>query len=283
MSPSAISPPPWSVADADPQRADEKLLALERIINGRGFVTIRETLNAVEAWLGSLPGNPYANVRQPIVHTLNLAHMMPVSAVWAGPEMNRHLKAPPLMMAETRGRRRRSASILHVGDVGHAFIVGPTGSGKSVLLSLLALQFRRFRGAQVVLFDRGRSARAAMLAMGGESVELGLEGTLSLQPLRPHRRARRDRLRAGMGDGAARPRERDDHPGRQGHRVDGAQEPRHRAQGRAHAHRPRRAACSRMPWWRRCRPTRSTAPTAACSTAPETLALTTSCTSRWSR
>jgi P-type conjugative transfer protein TrbJ len=170
------------VADADPQRANEKLLALERIVNGRGFVTIRETLNAVEAWLGSLPGNPYANVRQPIVHSLNLAHMMPVSAVWAGPEMNRHLRAPPLMMAETRGSTPFRLD-LHVGDVGHAFIVGPTGSGKSVLLSLLALQFRRFRGAQVVLFDRGRSARAATLAMSGESVELGLEGTLSLQPL----------------------------------------------------------------------------------------------------
>ncbi len=58
------------VADPDPKRANEKLLAVERIVNGRGFVTIRETLNAVEAWLGSLPGNPYANVRQPIVHTL---------------------------------------------------------------------------------------------------------------------------------------------------------------------------------------------------------------------
>jgi type IV secretion system protein VirB4 len=159
------------VADSDPQQANEKLLALERIINGRGFVTIRETLNAVEAWLGSLPGNPYANVRQPIVHSLNLAHMMPVSAVWAGPEMNRHLRAPPLMMAETRGSTPFRLD-LHVGDVGHAFIVGPTGSGKSVLLSLLGLQFRRFRGAQVVLFDRGRSARAATLAMGGESVEL---------------------------------------------------------------------------------------------------------------
>lgn len=170
------------VGDVDPKRADEKLLALERIINGRGFTTIRETLNAVEAWLGSLPGNPYANVRQPIVHTLNLAHMMPVSAVWAGPEKNRHLDAPPLMMTETRGATPFRLD-LHSGDVGHAFVVGPTGSGKSVLLSLLAMQFRRFIGAQVAIFDRGRSARAASLAMGGESIELGLEGTLSLQPL----------------------------------------------------------------------------------------------------
>ena len=170
------------VRDADAKQANEKLLAVERIVNGRGFVTIRETLNAVEAWLGSLPGNPYANVRQPIVHTLNLAHMMPVSAVWAGPEANRHLNAPPLMMTETRGSTPFRLD-LHVGDVGHSLIVGPTGAGKSVLLALLALQFGRFIGAQVIVFDRGRSARAAALAMGGESVELGLEGSLSLQPL----------------------------------------------------------------------------------------------------
>ena len=170
------------VRDKSVRQANEKLLAVERIINGRGFVTIRETLNAVEAWLGSLPGNPYANVRQPIVHTLNLAHMMPVSSVWAGPECNRHLQAPPLMMAETRGATPFRLD-LHVGDVGHTLIIGPTGAGKSVLLSLLALQFRRFIGAQVIFFDRGRSARAAALAMSGAAIELSLEGSLSLQPL----------------------------------------------------------------------------------------------------
>ena len=170
------------VADGDAKLAGEKLLAIERIINGRGFVSIRESLNAVEAWLGSLPGNPYANVRQPIVHSLNLAHMMPVSAVWAGPEANRHLKAPVLMMTETRGSTPFRFD-LHVDDVGHALVLGPTGAGKSVLLALMALQFRRYIGAQVILFDRGRSLRAAALVVGGESIALGLAGTLALQPL----------------------------------------------------------------------------------------------------
>ncbi len=212
------------VSDADAKQANEKLLAVERIVNGRGFVTIRETLNAVEAWLGSLPGNPYANVRQPIVHTLNLAHMMPVSAVWAGPERNAHLNAPPLMMAETRGSTPFRLD-LHVGDVGHTLIVGPTGAGKSVLLSLLALQFRRFIGAQVILFDRGRSARAATLAMGGESIELGLGRHALPAAAGPHRRAGRDRLRPAVDHGAADQRGRPRHAGRQGRRVDGAAEP----------------------------------------------------------
>jgi type IV secretion system protein VirB4 len=170
------------VADTDPQRANDKLLAVERIVNGRGFATIRETLNAVEAWLGSLPGNPYANVRQPIVHTLNLAHMMPVSAVWAGPEGNMHLRAPALMMTQTRGSTPFRLD-LHVGDVGHTLVVGPTGAGKSVLLALLALQFRRFIGAQVAIFDKGRSTRAAALAMQGRAVDLALDGDVAFQPL----------------------------------------------------------------------------------------------------
>ena len=33
---------------------------------------------------------------------------------------------------------------LHVDDVGHTLIFGPTGSGKSTLLALIAAQFRRY-------------------------------------------------------------------------------------------------------------------------------------------
>ena len=121
-----------TVASPDESEADEALRQVERVVNGKGFVTIRETFNAVEAWLGSLPGNPYANVRQPVIHTLNLAHIMPVSSVWAGPAWNEHLDQPPLLHAATRGSTPFRLN-LHVGDVGHTLIVGPTGAGKSVL------------------------------------------------------------------------------------------------------------------------------------------------------
>jgi type IV secretion system protein VirB4 len=122
-------------------------------------------------------------VRQPIVHTLNLIHLMPVSAVWAGPEANHHLRAPPLMLTQTRGSTPFRLD-LFVDDVGHTLIVGPTGSGKSVLLATLALQFRRFIGAQVVMFDKGRSARAAVLAMDGTALDLAVDGDLAFQPLK---------------------------------------------------------------------------------------------------
>jgi type IV secretion system protein VirB4 len=171
-----------TVLDADATAADEKLRAVERAIQGRGFVTIPETLNAVDAWLSSVPGHAYANVRQPIVSTLNLAHIMPVSAVWAGPERNAHLDGPPLVVTRTDGATPFRL-VMHIGDVGHTLIVGPTGMGKSVLLATLAMQFRRYPGSRIFAFDMGRSMRATMLGLGGEHYDLGTEGAIAFQPL----------------------------------------------------------------------------------------------------
>jgi type IV secretion system protein VirB4 len=177
-----------TVWDADPRAADEKLRLVEKVIQGRDFTAIVETVNAVDAWLGSLPGHVYANVRQPPISTLNLAHMIPLSAVWAGPERDEHFAAPPLLFGKTEGSTPFRLSI-HVGDVGHTLIVGPTGAGKSVLLALMALQFRRYARSQVVAFDFGGSIRAAALAMGGDWHDLGgdlsdgASDSVSLQPL----------------------------------------------------------------------------------------------------
>ncbi|WP_303831560.1 conjugal transfer protein TrbE [Asticcacaulis taihuensis] len=172
------------VWDGDPAMADEKRRLCEKVIQGRGFACIPESLNAVDAWLGTLPGHLYANVRRPPISTLNLAHMMPASAVWAGPEANDHLKGPPLLLAKTEGTTPFRLS-LHVGDVGHSLVIGPTGAGKSVLLALLALQFRRYEAARIIAFDFGRSLRAACLAMGGDWQDLGdtHDAPVSLQPL----------------------------------------------------------------------------------------------------
>jgi type IV secretion system protein VirB4 len=177
-----------TVWDGDAASADEKLRLVEKVIQGRDFTCMIETINAVEAWLGSLPGHVYANVRQPPISTLNLAHMIPLSAVWAGEARDSHFKAPPLFLAKTEGSTPFRFS-LHVGDVGHTLVVGPTGAGKSVLLALMALQFRRYPESQIFAFDFGGSIRAAAIAMGGDWHDLGgaVAGEsaefVSLQPL----------------------------------------------------------------------------------------------------
>ena len=177
-----------TVWDEDARRADEKLRLVEKVVQSRDFSVMVETVNAVDAWLGSLPGHAYANVRQPPISTLNLAHTVPSSAVWAGPERDDHFGAPPLLYGRTEGSTPFRLS-LHVGDVGHTLVIGPTGAGKSVLLALMALQFRRYPRSQIFAFDFGGSIRVATLAMGGDWHDLGgrltesAESSVSLQPL----------------------------------------------------------------------------------------------------
>ncbi|MBM3575061.1 MAG: conjugal transfer protein TrbE [Alphaproteobacteria bacterium] len=176
------------VWDENPKNADEKLRLVEKVIQGRDFTCMAESINAVDAWLGSLPGHAYANVRQPPISTINIAHMIPLSAVWAGSLYDEHFNQPPLFFGRTEGSTPFRFS-LHVGDVGHTLVIGPTGAGKSVLLALMAMQFRRYRASQIFAFDFGGSIRAATLAMDGEWRDLGGALTdnaidsVALQPL----------------------------------------------------------------------------------------------------
>ena len=176
------------VWDENPKNADEKLRLVEKVIQGRDFTCMAESINAVDAWLGSLPGHAYANVRQPPISTMNIAHMIPLSAVWAGSLYDEHFNQPPLFFGRTEGSTPFRFS-LHVGDVGHTLVIGPTGAGKSVLLALMAMQFRRYRASQIFAFDFGGSIRAATLAMDGEWRDLGGALTdnaidsVALQPL----------------------------------------------------------------------------------------------------
>jgi type IV secretion system protein VirB4 len=70
---------------------------------------------------------------------------------------------------------------LHVDDVGHTLIFGPTGSGKSTLLALIAAQFRRYKHAQIFAFDKGKSLYPLTIAAGGDHYEIGAgEGETAL-------------------------------------------------------------------------------------------------------
>ena len=186
--------PTVTLMDPDPDRLANRVREVESAVNRAGFVCKVEDVNAVEAWVGSLPGQAYADLRRPLVSSLNLCDMMPMSAIWPGPTRNDHLTSecrkrghegaqPPLMFARTAGTTPFRFD-LHQGDVGHTMIVGPTGSGKSVLLNTIAVQWLRYPEAQVFFFDKGASSRASTLLTGGRFYVLGGDQSeLAFQPL----------------------------------------------------------------------------------------------------
>ena len=171
------------VTDNDVEAVEDKARFVRQLITNLGLESNIEGLNAVDAWMGSIPGNIGHDVRKPLVSTGNLVHMMPICDIWAGPERNDHLKAPVLLYTQTIGSTPFRLS-LHIGDVGHTLLIGPTGAGKSVHLNLIEAQFRKYKNARIFIFDKGSSSRILTEGVGGIFYDLGNESLgLSFQPL----------------------------------------------------------------------------------------------------
>ncbi len=145
-------------------------------ISRAGFGSRIEEDNCIEAWQGTHPGNGHSNVRQCIVNSLNFTDLLPLSTIWAGREICPNpmfpKNSPPLLFAETEGATPFRLN-LHVGDLGHTMIMGPTGSGKSTLMALLAAQAMRYPHASVIAFDKGFSMYALIKGAGGTHYHIG--------------------------------------------------------------------------------------------------------------
>src|SRR3546814_19630823 len=92
-----------------------------------------------------IPGNVRANVRRPILSTLNTAHFLPLSAAWTGPEHvdTGMLSGPPLFHGTAQGNTIFRATLAE-GDVRHVLVIGSTGGGQSGLLAFLGFPFARY-------------------------------------------------------------------------------------------------------------------------------------------
>ncbi|XAZ26246.1 conjugal transfer protein TrbE (plasmid) [Sinorhizobium sp. B11] len=160
------------------ERLENKAEGVRRAIQAEGFGARIETLNATDAYLGSLPGNWYCNVREPLITTRNLSDLVPLNSVWTGDQSAPcpfYDKDAPALMQVASGSTPFRLN-LHVDDVGHTLIFGPTGSGKSTLLALIGAQFLRYRQAQLFVFDKGGSMMPLTLAAGGDHYEIGSPG-----------------------------------------------------------------------------------------------------------
>jgi len=178
------------VWDTDLARAKKKADLVKTIINSKGFTCKDEDINGLESFQSMMAGQIYANYRALPVMTYNMAHVVPLSSVWAGLRSNIHAfnvtgVDTPLVICSTIEGTPFFLN-LNVGDVGHSAVWGPTGAGKSTLLNLLEMQAFKYPGSLVIVFDKGRSCRQCCLAAGGRFYEPAAENAagINFQPLR---------------------------------------------------------------------------------------------------
>lgn len=173
--------------DEDRDKLERSAMLLEKAINRIGFTARIETVNTLDAYLGSLPGHGVENVRRPLINTMNLADLLPTSTIWTGlnyaPCPMYPPNSPPLMNGVTNGATPFRLN-LHWLDLGHTLMLGPTRSGKSTHLALIALQARRYEGMSIYCFDKGMSMYPTTKGVGGTHFEIaGDDSKLAFCPL----------------------------------------------------------------------------------------------------
>jgi type IV secretion system protein VirB4 len=171
----------------DRERLEKSARQIEKAINRIGFAARVETINTMDAFLGSLPGHGVENVRRPLINTMNMADLLPTSTIWTGsstaPCPMYPLLSPALMHCVTHGSTPFRLN-LHVRDVGHTFMFGPTGAGKSTHLGIIAAQLRRYAGMSIYAFDKGMSMYPLTKATGGLHFSVATDNdTLAFCPL----------------------------------------------------------------------------------------------------
>ena len=164
---------------------------VQTIFAQNGLVHISESTNIFAAWISSLPGSVETNVRWQMLSTGNVSCMLSLSSPYHGGKTNHFLKqltgcglpnAVGLLSnndyyyLNLNGEAENS-------DTGHTFILGPTGSGKSVLLCFLASCWLKYPGSRVIYFDKGCTSFPFIRANGGVCYHPGLDET-TFQPLR---------------------------------------------------------------------------------------------------
>ncbi|MBD8829026.1 VirB4 family type IV secretion/conjugal transfer ATPase [Pseudomonas sp. CFBP 13602] len=173
--------------DEDRSVVETAALQLEKAINAMAFTARIESINTMDAFMGSLPGHGVENVRRPLINTLNLADLIPTSTIWTGenfaPNPMMPPNSPPLMHGLTSGNSPFRIN-LDVRDLGHAIMFGPTRAGKSTHLAILAMQWRRYSNARLFTFDKGMSMYPSCKATGGSHyVVAGAGEKLAFAPL----------------------------------------------------------------------------------------------------
>ena len=133
-----------------------------------GLVVKREDMNLEAAFWPMQPGNMAYRARKALISSDNFAALTPFVAAPKGDE--RSVWGPSITVFETMEGSPYDFNF-HVADVGNTVVFGPTGAGKTALLSFLIAQAERV-APRVIVIDKDRGAEILVRALGGRYVAI---------------------------------------------------------------------------------------------------------------
>lgn len=162
------------------RQLDEALAEVEAAFLNLGMVVVREDLNLEPCFWAQLPGNFTFIARDSMISTANFAGLASMHNYPCGSAKGNHW-GPAVTVLETISGTPYFFNF-HRQDVGHTTIIGPTGTGKSVLLNFLLAQSLKYR-PKIFFFDKDRGAEIFIRALGGVHTVLGLSQPSGFNPL----------------------------------------------------------------------------------------------------
>jgi type IV secretion system protein VirB4 len=150
----------------DSPKALESMLSLAVVeLSNCGITGVREKINLEPAYWSQLPGNAEFMARRSTVNTYNVAAFASFHNYPSGKRKKNHWGDAVTVLDTVSGTP--FFFNFHVRDVGHTMIIGPTGSGKTVLLNFLCAQAQKFN-CRLFFFDKDRGAEIFLRAIGGK-------------------------------------------------------------------------------------------------------------------
>ena len=161
-----------------------------------GVLAVREDVGLEPAFWAQLPGNHAFIARQADISSLNWAAYASLHNYPAGRRGGNHW-GECITLLETTSATPYAFNFHH-GDVGNFTVVGPTGTGKTVVLCFLLAQAQRHAPVSY-FFDRDRGAELFIRALGGWYAAFRPGAPAGLNPLQlPDTPASRSFLRAWL-------------------------------------------------------------------------------------
>jgi type IV secretion system protein VirB4 len=129
-----------------------------------GIFPIREAMIMEQCYWAQLPGNWDFIGRKSKINTLNIAGFAAMHNYPVGKATGNHW-GPAVTVFDTTSGTPFFFNF-HARDVGHTTIIGPTGAGKTVLMSFLCAQSQKFN-CRMFIFDKDRGMDIFTRALHG--------------------------------------------------------------------------------------------------------------------
>ena len=145
---------------------DKAVAELGSCLTDMNINWLREDLNMEASFWAQLPGNHAYIARSAMLSSANFSGLSSMHNFATGRATGVHWGLP-ISILETTSQTPYHFNF-HQRDIGHFLVTGPTGSGKTVVLTFLLAQAFRIRPEpKAVFFDKDRGAEIFVRAVGG--------------------------------------------------------------------------------------------------------------------